>query len=466
MTKFLLNDRLIETRLPPCTTLLDFVRYEANLRGTKIGCREGDCGLCTVLVGTPKGDNVEYISLTSCITPLGNVYGKHVVTIEGLNMERLNMVQQAMVDHSGTQCGFCTPGFVVSLCGFAIASEKNPIFSEAISSIDGNICRCTGYKSIERAALDITAELQRKDLEHPLEWLVNEGFLPEYFLTVKEKLSSIPKIADLSGKIPLGGGTDLYVQKYDDVQNIDLKFLFDRSGLRGIHVENDICTIGSSSTVTDLMKCESLQRAIPNWLDTMKLVSSTPIRNIATVAGNLANASPIGDLTIILLALNAQITVVNESGENRTLFLKDFYKGYKILDKKDDEIMTKITFDLPEKNIWFNFEKVCKRTYLDIASVNTAIGMRMNDDIIISAHCSAGGVSPVPLYLKKTSTVLSGQKLSVDLIRHAAEVLATEITPISDVRGSAEYKRLLARQLFYSHFINLFPFMFELNELI
>jgi xanthine dehydrogenase small subunit len=231
-------------------------------------------------------------------------------------------------------------------------------------------------------------------------------------------------------------------------------------------VEDDLCTIHASSTVTDLMKCESLQRAIPNWLDSMKFVSSTPIRNIATVAGNLANASPIGDLTIILLALNAQITLANEAGEMRNLFLKDFYKGYKILDKKDDEIMTMITFDLPEKNTWFNFEKVCKRTYLDIASVNTAIGLRMDDDLISSAHCSAGGVSPVPLYLKKTSSVLSGQKLSVDLIRHAAEVLATEITPISDVRGSAEYKRLLARQLFYSHFINLFPFMFELNELI
>ncbi len=466
MIRFLLNDRVIETTLPPSTTVLDYVRYEANLRGTKIGCREGDCGLCTVLIGTIKGEKIEYMSVTSCLTPLANVYGKHVVTIEGLNMERLNKVQQAMVDHSGTQCGFCTPGFVASLCGFALASEKNPTYSEAISAIDGNICRCTGYKSIERAAIEITTGLQSKDLAHPLEWLVNEGYLPEYFMTVKEKLSSIPRVSDIGGKTPLGGGTDLYVQKYDEVQNFELMYLFDRTGLKNIHVENEHCTIYASSTVTDLMKCESLQRAIPNWLDSMKLVSSTPIRNIATVAGNLANASPIGDLTIVFLALNAQITLVNEAGEIRNIFLKDFYKGYKILDKKDDEIITQITFDLPEKNTWFNFEKVCKRTFLDIASVNTAICMRMEDDIISSAHCSAGGVSPVPLYLKNTSSFLSGQKLSKELVRHAAEILATEISPISDVRGSADYKRLLARQLFYSHFINLFPFMFELNELI
>ena len=466
MIRFLLNDRLIETTLSPSTTLLDFVRYEADLRGTKIGCREGDCGACTVLVGTLKDDNVEYMSLTSCLTPIANVYGKHVVTVEGLNLDHLNKVQQAMVNHSGNQCGFCTPGFVVSLCGFAIASGKNPTLSEAISSIDGNICRCTGYKSIERAALEITSELCQKDPAHPMEWLVNEGYIPEYFLTVRERLVSIPKIADLGGRIPVGGGTDLYVQKFDDVQSIELNYLFDRSGLKGIHVENDVCTISSSSTLTDMMTCESLQRAIPNWLDSMKLVSSTPIRNIATVAGNLANASPIGDLTIILLALNAQITLVNESGVNRKVFLKDFYKDYKIMDKQDDEIITEITFDLPEKSIWFNFEKVCKRQYLDIASVNTAIGMRMKDDFIVSANCSAGGVSPVPLYLTKTSSFLSGQKLSADLIRQAAEILAKEITPISDVRGSAEYKRLLARQLFYSHFINMFPFMFELIELI
>jgi xanthine dehydrogenase small subunit len=466
MIRFLLNDRLIETTLSPSTTLLDFVRYEADLRGTKIGCREGDCGACTVLVGTLKDDNVEYMSLTSCLTPIANVYGKHVVTVEGLNLDHLNKVQQAMVNHSGNQCGFCTPGFVVSLCGFAIASGKNPTLSEAISSIDGNICRCTGYKSIERAALEITYDLYQKDPTHPMEWLVNEGYIPEYFLTVRERLVSIPKIADLGGRIPVGGGTDLYVQKFDDVQSIELNYLFDRSGLKGIHVENDVCTISSSSTLTDMMTCESLQRAIPNWLDSMKLVSSTPIRNIATVAGNLANASPIGDLTIILLALNAQITLVNESGVNRKVFLKDFYKDYKIMDKQDDEIITEITFDLPEKSIWFNFEKVCKRQYLDIASVNTAIGMRMKDDFIVSANCSAGGVSPVPLYLTKTSSFLSGQKLSADLIRQAAEILAKEITPISDVRGSAEYKRLLARQLFYSHFINMFPFMFELIELI
>ncbi|MGB3017991.1 MAG: FAD binding domain-containing protein [Ignavibacteria bacterium] len=466
MITFLLNDRLIQTALSPSTTVLDFVRYEADLRGTKIGCREGDCGACTVLVGTLKEDNVEYMSVTSCLTPIANVYGKHVVTVEGLNLDHLNKVQQAIVNHSGTQCGFCTPGFVVSLCGYAITSGKNPTYSEAISSIDGNICRCTGYKSIERAALEITSELCQKDPAHPMEWLVSKGFLSEYFLTVRERLSSIPKIADISGKIPVGGGTDLYVQKFDDVQNIDLKYLFDRSGLRSVHVENDLCTISSSSTVTDMMTSESLQRAIPNWLDSMKLVSSTPIRNIATVAGNLANASPIGDLTIILLAMNAQITLANENGMIRKVFLKDFYKGYKKMDMQDDEIIIEITFDLPEKNTWFNFEKVCKRQYLDIATVNTAIGMTMNHDIIISAHCSAGGVSPVPLYLRKTSSVLSGQKLSVELIRRAAEILVTEIAPISDVRGSSEYKRLLLRQLFYSHFINMFPFMFELKELI
>src|SRR6478672_12461564 len=146
MIQFYLNQRLITTDKPDSTTLLDFIRYDENLRGTKIGCREGDCGACTVLIGSLQDGKIEYSSATSCLTPLPNVHGKHVVSVEGLNLsDQLNQVQQAMVDCSGTQCGFCTPGFVNSLCGYALTStEAN--YEDAISSIDGNICRCTGYK--------------------------------------------------------------------------------------------------------------------------------------------------------------------------------------------------------------------------------------------------------------------------------------------------------------------------------
>ncbi len=156
--QFILNDEDITTSQPPGTTVLDFVRYHKNLKGTKIGCREGDCGACTVLVGELVDDKVRYRTMTSCLMPLANAAGKHIVTVEGINPPDGSMtpVQQAMVDQSGTQCGFCTVGFVMSLTGFCIdETAKTP--EMAVSAVDGNICRCTGYKSIERAAIDICA---------------------------------------------------------------------------------------------------------------------------------------------------------------------------------------------------------------------------------------------------------------------------------------------------------------------
>ena len=153
MIEFILNDETVNTSLPAGTTVLDFVRYDQNLKGTKIGCREGDCGACTVLVGELAGDSVSYRSMTSCLMPLANAAGKHIVTVEGINPPDggLTCVQQAMVDESGTQCGFCTVGFVMSLTGFCV-DETAKTTASAVSAVDGNICRCTGYKSIERAA--------------------------------------------------------------------------------------------------------------------------------------------------------------------------------------------------------------------------------------------------------------------------------------------------------------------------
>ena len=153
MISFILNNTDIRTELPPGITVLDFVRYKQNLKGTKIGCREGDCGACTILVGELVGKDVKYRSMTSCLMPLANAAGKHIVTIEGINPEdgSLTPVQQAMVDESGTQCGFCTVGFVMSLTGACLDGSARSS-EAAISSVDGNICRCTGYKSIERAA--------------------------------------------------------------------------------------------------------------------------------------------------------------------------------------------------------------------------------------------------------------------------------------------------------------------------
>lgn len=467
MIQFLLNNRLVQTDKHPGTTVLDFIRYEENLRGTKIGCREGDCGACTILIGSLKDGKTEYICATSCLTPLPNVHGKHVVTVEGINLpDKLNKAQQAMVECSGTQCGFCTPGFVNSMCGFALTTSE-PTYENAISAIDGNICRCTGYKSIERAAAKLTEQLQQKDQNLPLEWLVKNEFIPEYFTTIPSRLAEMNvAVYANQGTIPIGGGTDLYVQKHDDMHDMDVEYLFDRKTLKGIAINGSQCSIKAAVTVTDLMQHQTLLERIPNWHAYMKLLSSTPIRNIATIAGNIANGSPIGDFTIILLALNAQLILTNKTDASRSLSLKDFYLGYKTFDKKADEIISEITFDLPNETSHFHFEKVCKRQYLDIASVNTAMHIAVDNQIISKADIAMGGVGPVPKYLSKTGEFLIGKTINVQIIKQAEQLLQSELSPISDARGTEAYKRLLGRQLFFAHFITLFPETINMHDLI
>jgi xanthine dehydrogenase small subunit len=459
MIKFILNNQTIQTDLPAGTTVLDFVRYHKNLKGTKIGCREGDCGACTILVGELNSDSVKYRSMTSCLMPLANASGKHIVTVEGINKTdgELTAVQQAMLDESGTQCGFCTVGFVMSLTGFCVdETEKSAEMS--VSSIDGNICRCTGYKSIERAAKLVSGQLSvvsgQKNL---LEIAVEKGIVPKYFLEIKERLAGLrqstsrPLTTD-NRPLFVGGGTDLYVQRHDEMVYAAAENLFDNSELRGVEEKGDFVEIGASATVTDLLTSPLMHALFPNLYKHLKLVSSTPIRNMATLAGNFVNASPIGDMTAWFLGLDASIVF----NDGRELLLRDFYLGYKTLAKTEDEFIMKIRF---RKNFGrFNFEKVSKRTFLDIASVNTAISLKTENNSITEAHASAGGVAPVPLYLKETCAFLQGKEITEETILQANEIVQTEISPISDVRGSADYKRLLLRQLFTAHFVELFDF--------
>jgi xanthine dehydrogenase small subunit len=465
LIRFILNEKEVATSLPKGTVLLDFIRYQQHLMGTKIGCREGDCGACTILAGEIRGNSLQYQSMTSCLLPLGNVQGKHIVTIEGISPAagELNPIQKAMADEGATQCGFCTPGFVMSLAGFCL-NDNDATKENAIAAVDGNICRCTGYKSIERAAAKVTAMMQARNGEEPAAFVAKEKILPAYFSTIKNRLQTI-----LNGQLTthdsrptiVGGGTDLYVQRHDELTHADIRFVFDNTALNGIRQEGNKCIIGPSATVTDLKDSAIINKAFPDFHRYAKLVSSTPIRNMATIAGNFINASPIGDFTIFFLAVDGQIDLTSSPspGESglRTLPLRNLYKGYKQLDKLPDEIISKIWFEIPGKNSLFNFEKVSKRTNLDIATVNSAISIRINKGVIETAGISAGGVGPVPLYLQKTSAFLIGRNITEELIHEAIKIAQTEISPISDARGTKEYKKLLLGQLIKAHFITLFP---------
>jgi xanthine dehydrogenase small subunit len=481
--EFILNEETVLTDEPPGITVLDFVRYRKDLKGTKIGCREGDCGACTILVGELLDKKVRYRSMTSCLMPLANAAGKHIVTIEGVNPAdgSLTPVQRAMVDESGTQCGFCTVGFVMSLTGFCVDDvRKTP--EMAVSAIDGNICRCTGYKSIEKAAQKVASFLS-EPLATPAGQLTAERtrVVPGYFAGIGDRLSSLRHVSDASRPgsphsraITTGGGTDLYVQRPEHMAEAGPTPLLYKDELRGVTDAGEYIEIGGSATVTDLLESPVMQSVFPDLYRHLKLVSSTPIRNMATLAGNFVNASPIGDMTVWFLALDAEITLAKVDATtpplqtgvaatssdgvfpSREMELKDLYLGYKQLAKDPNEIITTIRFRKPTAEFRFNFEKVSKRTYLDIASVNTAISFLANGVVLSEVHVSAGGVAPIPLYLKETSGFLSGREIRKETIAAAKEIMQSEISPISDVRGSAEYKRLLLTQLFAAHFVELF----------
>jgi xanthine dehydrogenase small subunit len=471
-TAFILNDAEVQSDLPAGTVLIDFIRREKHLIGTREGCREGDCGACTVLIGKPKAGRVVYKAVVSCLLPLAEAAGCHVVTIEGLNGKGLSPLQQAIVGEGGSQCGFCTPGIVVSLTGFLLNCRELGS-DDAITAIEGNICRCTGYSSLKRAIERLLRDVRPRLSAAPdrMAALVALGILPEYFSGIAQRLRAL---AETTPKAPLvkkntaivvAGGTDLYVRQGMELPEKELLLLSRHEGFAVIWPGTERIFIGAAATVADMMDSTVLHAALPTLAGHLRLISSAQIRNRATVGGNIINASPIGDLSIIFLAFDSRIGLHGGKG-NREMALHDFFLGYKKLALHENEILAWVSIPLDQDGILFNFEKVARRRHQDIASVNSAIGLEMKGKRIVAARVAAGGVAPVPLYLRAASAFLSGNEISASMVRELVAVAEKEIVPISDVRGSADYKKSLLRRLLFAHFLALFPDVLDPGDLL
>ncbi len=465
--EFILNNKIISVVDNPAKTLLDFIRDDEGLKGTKEGCREGDCGACTVLLGEVINNKLKYKSVNSCLYPIGNAVGKHIVTIEGLSSKRLTPIQEEFNNEGATQCGFCTPGFINSLTGYVI--ENNELKTDdAKSAIAGNICRCTGYASIKRASENVIAKINDLNISgsERIKSLVEERFLPKYFLEIEEKLLRLKtslKVKDNKSTL-VGGGTDLFVQNANALLSQNISFI-KKLKLREIETRDNYCYVDARVTIEQFKNSEIISEHFPNLPSQLNLFASQPVRNSATIGGNIVNASPIGDSTIIFLALNSDI-IINSKNGKRKIKLNNFYNNYKEIDLLENEIVEKIIFELPTTSTKFNFEKVSKRTHLDIASVNSAISISTEDEIITNIFISSGGISPIPLYLKKTSQFLINKKIDSQIILEALNIAQSEISPISDIRGNVEYKRLLLNQLIKAHFIKLFPKQIDVEALL
>jgi xanthine dehydrogenase small subunit len=459
MLRFALNDGLVETATHPGLPALDYLRDDAGLTGVKYACREGDCGSCVILLGKPTAGSIRYRVVTSCLLPVGALNGHHVVTIEGLNRRVLGPIQNAFADEGASQCGFCTPGFVVAFTGHLLEATRWDE-AEAIEAIAGNICRCTGYASIRRSLATVLGQL-RKNVdpeEERIPALVREGLLPKYFLRVGDLVADLevaqPASSPTGSQVVVAGGTDLYVQRPDELPEGDVWVLPVESE-NPVWQDGDSIYLAATATAEDMKRSQLLEEKVGGIESAMRLMGSLPIRQRATIAGNIVNASPIGDMTIALLALDAEIGLI--AGEShRSLPLKEFFLGYKELDLQPGELVEWVRFRTPGSDARFNFEKVSKRTHLDIASVNTAMAVEMRDGRFETVRLSAGGVAPIPTQLRNTGVYLTGRVPDLATALGAAEMARSEVSPISDVRGTADYKRLLLGQLVLAHFNVLF----------
>jgi xanthine dehydrogenase small subunit len=290
--------------------------------------------------------------------------------------------------------------------------------------------------------------------------LIYTGLIPSYFAEIPARLKELKQVQIEESEVVspsyyISGGTDLYVQKWEDILNKDVKLL-SSDGLSSTIKEVDgKCIIGANATVSDFINSKLILKLFPSIGEQLKLFGSLPIRNRATIGGNIVNASPIADMTSILLALDSTLHLINND-QRREIKLKDFYKGYKQLDLNEGELISEVSFNLPADNSHLNFEKVSQRTYLDIASTNSSIYVEVDNTTINKCNISAGGVAPIPLLLRNTSEFLAGKEINYSNISEATTLALTEIKPITDARGSAEYKSLLLSQLIYTHFIKLF----------
>ncbi|MDQ8205460.1 FAD binding domain-containing protein [Pelagicoccus sp. SDUM812003] len=455
----LLNDELVTADLPPGLVALDFLRKHRQLTGSKEGCKEGDCGACTAIVGTLEGEDVNYQPMTSCLLPMGELHGKHLVSIEGLNMSQLSPVQAAMVDCGGTQCGYCTPGFIVAMTA-GLMDPGLPLDAKGCErAISGNLCRCTGYRSIKQAGADAIRTLSPMLAGKPrIEALCQANALPDSFRTVATKLKSIKNDSPSSPSFSppfVAGGTDLYVQQGETLPEKPVQLLNRKPPLEPQFFDGAL-RLDARMSFEAFARHPLVQEAIPEILSYNDQIASWPIRTRATLAGNICNASPIADLTCLLLALEAELILQGPDGQ-RAVPLNRFYLGYKKLAKRAEEIVSHISFPKPDPDTKVHWEKVSKRRVLDIATVNAAIKIKVVSNEIRDVHLALGGVAPIPLYLAKTSKFLRGKRLELPVVLQALELAQSEFDPISDVRGSGDYKRLLARQLLLANLTRLFP---------
>lgn len=445
---------------PPTQTILQHVREDMHCTGTKEGCAEGDCGACTVVVGELQGDTVELKAVNSCIQFLPTLDGKALFTVEDLKQSNgdLHPVQQAMVECHGSQCGFCTPGFVMSLWGLYLKQEGKtdlPQRKEIDDALSGNLCRCTGYRPIIDAAQRMCelpkVGFDRQALAASLRAIQRTGMLT---YTSGGRSFHVPltleQLIDVRAAHPaaciLSGSTDVGLWVTKQMRDLgDVIYVGQVAELKNVTEKDGKLEIGAAVSLNDAYAAVSRhykQELSELW----QRFASLPIRNAGTLGGNVANGSPIGDSAPWLIALGAEIVLRGGSGQ-RVMPLEDFYLDYQKKDLRPDEIVEAVRIPLPQPGRSFRTYKLAKRFDQDISAVCAAFSIALDGNIVRDARVAFGGMAATSKRAPKTEATINGREWNEATLKEAIQMLALDYNPLTDMRATGAYRMKAAQNL-------------------
>jgi xanthine dehydrogenase small subunit len=438
MTSCILNGRAEQFEAPAGRTVLDHLRLTQRLTGTKEGCAEGDCGACTVAIGRREGDGLKFTAVNGCIMLAADLDGCVVLTAEGLAQgAELAPVQRAMVELHGSQCGFCTPGFVMSLFAHLQAppAESPQAENEALlDALSGNLCRCTGYRPILAAAqaLPHAPDPRIPEWRAKLDRLVPDDTAPKTLEALDALLAAAPESRLTAGTTDIGVG----IAKHGRVppQMISLRAI---PALREIARTPTHLIIGASATYSEILPY--LERNFESFASLIRRIGSVQIRNLGSMGGNLCNASPIGDSAPCLIALDAVLILRSATGE-REVKVEDFFTAYRKTLLRTGEYLRAIKIPYLAENQKFFAYKLAKRFDQDISTVAAAFLLQIEDGVITHARAGFGGMAATPLRATAIEAALIGKPCTSGTFEAAAAEIPSIFQPISDFRASAAYR--------------------------